>query len=100
MANRMRITARLTISVVLALLSVGAISLIDKLPYSPARDSVSDFLQLPAYLVAGLIAPEGIHGRHPMLWAWSATISLYGTYAIIWFAIVSLLVRRNVRRWN
>jgi hypothetical protein len=95
-----RIIVRLVACVGLAPISVSAISLIDKLPYSPARDSGSDFLQLPAYLIAGLIAPEGIHGHHPMLWAWSATIALCGTYAIIWFAIVSLLTRWNVRRRN
>ncbi len=42
---------RVVASIVLVFLSVGAISLIDKLPYSHARDVLSDSLRLRAYLI-------------------------------------------------
>jgi len=86
---------RATASIVLACLSLGVISLIEALPYSHARDVVSDSLKLPAALIAGTLAPEGIHGKHPMLWLYSGIVALPVTYAVFWFAILSLFGRMH-----
>src|SRR3954467_14484126 len=80
---------RLVASIVLACLSVGLISLIDKLPYSHSRDVVSDSVKLPAALIAGALTPEGIHGRHPFLFLYSGIFALPLTYAVLWFVILS-----------
>jgi hypothetical protein len=90
-----KIIVRVVVSIALAFLSVGAISLIDKLPYSHARDVVSDSLTLPALFIAGVLAPEGVHGSHPILFIYSGLAALYGTYAVLWFAILSLFARRR-----
>lgn len=84
---------RATASIVLACLSLVVISLIGALPYSHSRDVVIDSLKLPAYLIAGALAPEGIHGKHPMLWLYSGIVALPVTYAVAWFVILSLFGR-------
>jgi len=88
-----RVVVRGIASAGLAVLSVGLISLIDRLPYSHLRDVVSDSLRLPAAFLAGALAPEGIHGRHPILWLYAGIIALPVTYAVFWFAVLSLLAR-------
>jgi hypothetical protein len=82
-------------SIVLACLSLGVISLIDALPYSHSRDVISDSLKAPAYLIAGTLAPEGIHGKHPMLWLYSGIVALPITYAVVWFAVLALFGKRK-----
>ena len=89
------IIVRVVASIVMAFLSVGAISLIERLPYSHARDVASDALKLPAYLIVEAFSPEGIHWSHPIFWAHSGIGALYGMYAVFWFAIVSFLARRR-----
>jgi hypothetical protein len=86
---------RIVVSILLAFLTVGAIGLMDKLPYSRSRDVLSDALKFPAYLISGLLAPGGIHGSHPMLWIYSGVVTLYGTYAVVWFAVLSFFDRRR-----
>jgi len=90
-AMERRVVARGIASAGLAVLSVGLISLIERLPYSHLRDVVSDSLRLPAAFIAGTLAPQGIHGRHPILWLYAGIIALPLTYAIFWFVVLSLL---------
>jgi len=94
-AMRSKVSVRIIASLVLAFLSVGVISLVDKLPYSHWRDVISDSLRLPAYLIAGVLAPGGVHGRHPALWAYSGIIALYCTYGVFWFLILALFRHRQ-----
>jgi hypothetical protein len=94
-AMHIKLIARIVISVAMAFASIGAISLIDKLPYSHPRDVVSDSLKFPAYLIAGVLAPEGIHGSNPILWIYSGIAALYCTYAVFWFTILTFVARRR-----
>jgi hypothetical protein len=87
-----RLIVRGIASLGLAVLSVGAIYLIDSLPFSQLRE-MSDSLKLPAFVIAGVLAPEGIHGENPILFLYLAIIALPVTYAIFWFGVLSLLAR-------
>ena len=89
---------RIVVSISLAFLTVGAIGLIDKLPYSRSRNVLNDALEFPAYLISGLLAPGGIHGSHPMVWIYSGVVTLYGTYTVLWFAVLSFFGRRRNSR--
>jgi hypothetical protein len=69
------------------LIGVAAI----RLPYSEARDAVTDALTLPGGLIARLVYPAGVHtGRGAPNWglvAWGANVAVY---ILFWYVLQRL----------
>lgn len=88
------------LSIALSWLTGHLIAGIDRLPYSPTRDAISDVLRLPGGFVAGLFYPEGIHtGRGSIGWAYIAVAGNVVFYAILWFFLIRIITRiRHGRR--
>jgi hypothetical protein len=56
------------------------------LPYSSARDAITDALSLPGGIIASLIYPEGAHTRlGSPNWAVLAMTSNFVVYALFWY---------------
>jgi hypothetical protein len=87
-----------TLSLVLSLLTLLAIGAIDRLPYSPIRDSISDALKYPGALVSSPLYPEGIHtGTGSPRWVYAAVGGNLLFYAVVWFLIMLLIGKRHSR---
>ncbi len=63
------------------------------LPYSHARDTITDALAFPGGLIAGLVYPYGVHtgGGAGYRWAVLVWASNVFVYAVFWYACVQLL---------
>jgi hypothetical protein len=93
--------ARYTLSsLVLSALTVSAAGLLNRLPYSHTRDTISDALALPGGLIAGILYPQGPHTTSGNIgWAYVAFAGNVLFYALAWFFLIRLVMRiRNSRR--
>jgi hypothetical protein len=64
------------------------------LPYSSARDAVTDALSLPGGLIAGLLYPEGLHsGQGAPNWALLAMLANLFVYSAFWYICLRLIAR-------
>ena len=101
MKSKWAVLARDTfLSIVASFLTACAISAIDRLPYSPTRDTMTDALRMPGGFIAGLFYPQGIHtGSGSPHWADVAVAGNLTFYAIIWFVCIrtAFLLIRNDR---
>jgi len=80
------------VSFLLSGLTIFAISRIDRLPYSPTWVRLSDALEFPGYVIAGLFYPQGIHAGHGSIgWAYVAVSSLVLFYSVLWFVMIRIL---------
>lgn len=69
-----------------------------RLPYSRARDAITDALALPGGLIAGLFYPQGIHtGRGAPGWAWLAMLSNWVFYILLWYICLKAVGRIDDR---
>ena len=100
MEKRMRpykLVKEIVFSLVLCSLTLLAISGLDYLPYSAARDRISDSLRFPGGLIAYPFYPQGLHtGRKG--WAFLAFAGNVAFYTIAWFFLIRVVVsigRRN-----
>jgi len=75
-------------SLVFAVIILLIKAAVDLLPYSHARDTVSDFLDFPGMLISSVLYREGIHTGHGSL-AW-VFVAMAAT--IIFYIIVGLLI--------
>ena len=83
------------LSVVLALGTTYAISLLKFVPYSSSRDRIADVLSFPGGLIAGVAYSEGVHtGAGSPGWATVAFFGNLGVYAAAWFAALWLVKNR------
>ncbi len=89
---------RAMLSALLALVSVGLLTLIERvIPYSPLRDRITDFASAPAFLIARLFYPEGVHtGAGSPHWGLVFLGADVGVYWVGWF--IALLVRFRMSR--
>ena len=94
-----RILIELLLSAVLALAMMALTDLIRHLPFSAARDRLSDALSWPALLITGLFYPEGIHTGHGSVGAIYVSIaSFIGFYWVAWFLLLDIGGRVARRR--
>src|SRR5262249_11167605 len=84
----MRKLLRVLISLVLSLATIGGISLLNRLPYGPTRDAITDGLSLPGGLIAWLFYASGVHSGHADQWAWLAMGGNLLFYTVIWFLVL------------
>jgi hypothetical protein len=89
-----RMAAQVLLSFFLCCATLFLIKAINYLPYSPSRDTLSDFLGAPGALIAGLFYPEGVHtGRGSPGWAYVAFTGNAAVYGAVWFLLIRLLGR-------
>lgn len=75
----------------LSVLTMLAISAIEHLAYSRARDLLSDILTYPGALISSIFYPQGVHtGRGSPGWAYVAIAGNTLFYLLVWFLIVRL----------
>jgi hypothetical protein len=90
--RKIRILKDLSLSTALAVLTMMLMGLIDRLPFSVARDRVSDALRLPGVLVVGLVYPQGIHtGRGSPGAIYLGIAGLVGFYWLAWFLLIEVV---------
>ncbi len=92
---RSKLLGRILLGLVLGATSVGLISFCaTKLPYSHARDEITDALSVPAALIAQTIYPEGVHtGKGAPLWGIVFLCSGVLFYAVVWLVVLSVMTR-------
>lgn len=57
------------------------------LPYSEARDAITDAITLPGGFMASLVYPQGVHTGHGApYWGLLAAISNLSIYLLFWYA--------------
>src|SRR5690348_8445141 len=62
------------------------------LPYSSARDRITDTLATPGALISALIYPQGIHtGNGAPLWGIVVIVSNLVVYGLFWYGCLRLL---------
>jgi len=90
---------RILFSFVPGFLTCWLIGTIDYLPYSPARDYISDVLRFPGGLIAWPFYPQGVHtdGGAPY-WGLVAYLGNVVFYASLWFLLLSVLRKNRGRR--
>ena len=90
---------KILFSLVLGFLSCELIGAMDKLPYSPIRDLISDVLSLPGGLIASPFYPEGVHTGHGAPnWAIICVLGNNLFYSGLWFfAFLGLQTWRSKR---
>lgn len=79
-------------------LSAGTLFLvyaIEHLPYSRARDLVSDALLLPGALLASIFYPHGVHDDGAAVWGWTTVVGNIVFYFSLWMLAVVLFARRR-----
>lgn len=91
---------RIILSVALAIVTVGGIALIEhQLPYSAARNHITDALSLPAFLVVRMFYPEGVHsGSGAPSWGTAFLISNIIVYSLLWWLILEVFLRLRAGR--
>jgi hypothetical protein len=81
------------------LLGIGTlllISLSNELPFSHARDAITDALSLPGGLIAAIFYPEGVHtGSGTAAWAWVAIAANAAFYTLVWFVLIKIFLGRR-----
>ena len=99
MKSRWAVFARdALLSIVASLLTGYTVLAIDRLPYSPTRDNISDALRMPGGYIAGLFYPQGIHtGSGSPHWADVVIAGNLAFYAIIWFVFIRTALRLSRR---
>ena len=79
-------------SLVLTLMTLFAIAGVDHLPYSLARNAISDTLAWPGGLIAGFFYPQGVHtGRGSVGWAYVALAGNVAFYTLLWFFLIRMV---------
>jgi hypothetical protein len=92
-------TKRVLIALLLGYITCELIAAIDYLPYSEARDAISDGLRLPGGLVSAPFFPQGIHSETGgEYWGIVAFLGNLLFYAAIWLAVLLLFRRLRGRR--
>jgi len=91
---------RALLSILLSFATLAGIRALSNLPYSSARDAITDGLSFPGGLIAWLFYPGGVHGGHAGYWALLAIAGNAAFYAIVWFFVLFCLdaLRRRRRR--
>jgi hypothetical protein len=81
---------RVSMSLFLAVLTVAAPACAERwLPYSSLRDSVTDAIALPGFLIARIFYPAGVHTGHGAPnWAIVFLCSNFIFYSLLWLAIL------------
>ena len=87
----------LSLSVVLSVGTLWAISALKSLPYSEARGALSDGLSLPGAIIALPFYPTGVHAGRAG-WGWTVLIGNWLFYAVVWFVL--LQTPRLFRRYR
>jgi hypothetical protein len=83
---------RAILSLLLTVGTMAAIGSINRLPYSPLRDYVTDAFSLPGGLIARVFYPAGIHTDHGAPnWGYVAAWSNVVFYIALWYVILLLL---------
>lgn len=63
-----------------------------RLPYSEARDAITDVLALPGTLIAGVVYPEGVHtGSGAPNWGLVAVIANLAVYILFWYILLRVV---------
>jgi len=95
--RRSTLLKRVLLGLVFGAASVGLISFCaTRLPYSHARDEITDALSVPAVLIAQTVYPEGVHtGKGAPRWGIVFLCSGVLFYAVVWFVVLSLLTRKK-----
>jgi hypothetical protein len=85
-----RVASRMFISLLLGGLTVAAATSAERwLPYSSLRDSVTDAIALPGFLIARLFYPAGVHtGNGAPNWGIVFLCSNFIFYSLLWLAIL------------
>ncbi len=87
------------LSVVLGFVSCELIGAIDYLPYSTTRDYIKDALSYPGALISWPFYPQGVHtGGGAPYWGLVAYLGNVVFYAALWFALVSVLRQKRLKR--
>ena len=69
------------------------------LPYSHARDEITDALSVPAALITQIFYPEGVHtGKGAPQWGIVFLLSGVLFYTAMWFIVISIVTRKRNRR--
>ena len=70
------------------------------LPYSQTRDTITDALKLPGWLIARLVYPAGIHtsGGSGFGYVLLVGVSNWMVYALVWLLCLMLVGRIRDRR--
>jgi hypothetical protein len=91
MKIKLRIASRMFISLLLSGLTIGSVGFAERrLPYSSARDNVTDAISFPGFLIARIFYPEGVHtGRGAPDWGVVFLCSNLFFYALVWLAILA-----------
>ena len=87
------LVANLKLIITSCILGAGTLylaSYLNYLPYSPARDWVTDALAMPGGLVGWVFYPGGVHDGHALRWAKVVVISNGLFYSSVWFFGVKL----------
>jgi hypothetical protein len=92
--------SRAFFSLLLGGISVACVAIAEKwLPYSSVRDNITDAASLPGFLIARIFYPEGVHtGGGAPNWGIIFLCSNVLFYALLWFAILSMVNASRVRR--
>lgn len=90
------VAVRLGISGVLAFASLRLFALINRLPYSQTRDTLTDTLTLLGGLVGWVLYPDGVHGPNASGWAWACVVGNLAFYTLLWMLVLSLIARRRL----
>ena len=95
--NKSRLLKRLILALLLGIATWALIAFsATKLPYSQARDEITDAASIPAVLMSWIIYPEGVHtGMGAPLWGVVFLCSGILFYAIVWFVVLSTIARRK-----
>jgi hypothetical protein len=99
MVSKLRLPWRLGVSLILGGMTWGAMVLVaTKLPPSRIGEDITDYGSLPAYLIAKIFYPAGVHtGRGVPYFGYVLLGSGILFYGLVWFAILSWLNRRGRR---
>ena len=97
--RRLRTLKHLVVSFLGGIGTYIAISCLDWLPYSRARDTISDTLTFPGGFIAHLFYPAGIHtsGGAPG-WATIAIGTNFFFYILFWFVVILMIAKRKAGR--
>lgn len=92
--NVMRKIKIVLISLVLGAATACSVSALKRLPYSRARDVVTDALSSPGGILATMLYPEGVHtGTGAPTWGIIAFAGNLLCYAVLWFLLLTLIAK-------
>jgi hypothetical protein len=92
------LATRILLSIGLGYVSCWLVGRIDRLPYSPFRDQVSDALAIPGGFVAAIFYPQGVHtGSGAAAWGLVAYAANVAFYSVAWFVVLVLLSKWQTR---